>query len=403
MAGTNLRHNLAHLHIEPLLIRLAHREGLAGECTVHNDGTEERRLVNRGAEEAHIVLLPCEGGGGIDAVDVIDLRALVVGQVGVQELLQRGRLKILGGFCHGHDPRPCRSCIRQFMGFRSGPFRGLDGVLHGPARLCGEGDAPGGKPVLHALEQVVRGGVEDHTVDALELQPRVVDVDQLHEGVPRRVVHDGLLVLGLLLRLLPVQLGCSKGVVAIPHGVQQDLVLVRDGDVVLLGVDLGVRQSRDRRCNLLNLVLLIHSVASQMAPIAHQVEVVHLLQLLVEQGLDHGAVRVIDEDHDMGQLHRGRLPYLDTRRQTGQDGPLGRTHQGGGALLVAVVLQVQRHHEALAGGHHSRLPIQQHEAGLLLDQDVSLHVLCHLGFHTFNHGTFFGGLQKDFRKDHVVC
>ena len=81
--------------------------------------------------------------------------------------------------------------------------------------LAGVGAGIGGQQVG---QQLLGVHPKDHPVDGLKLQGVVVEVHQLHQGIPGGV---GLLLLGGEggLELFPAGLGGGQGVVPIPHGV----------------------------------------------------------------------------------------------------------------------------------------------------------------------------------------
>ena len=73
---------------------------------------------------------------------------------------------------------------------------------------------------------------------------------------------------------------------------------------------------------------------------------------------------VVDEDHDVGQLDGGVAADLHAGRDAGEHGALGGADGGAGALLIAVLLQVQLAQQAQAGLAVGQLALQQ-EHGVL--------------------------------------
>ena len=98
------------------------------------------------------------------------------------------------------------------------------------------------------------------------------------------------------------------------------------------------------------LLALGEEPALQVAAPEHQVKVVHLLHGVHGggDGLDAGLVRVVDEEHHVGQLDGGVLPHPDPGRDALQHRTLGGPDQGAGAGGVVVLLQVHSGHQAVA-------------------------------------------------------
>ena len=145
-----------------------------------------------------------------------------------------------------------------------------------------------------------------------------------------------------------------------------------------------------------------HQTAGDVAAAQHEVGVVEARELrrLLHQGLDDGALGIVDEDQDMGQLHRGALPDLEARRDAGDDGPFGGADQGAGALGIVVFLQIQGHDQAMAGVAVGG-PLDEHEALGLLLEDALLEILLHVGLDGGDALGFVGAAQIRFGQDEV--
>ena len=122
-----------------------------------------------------------------------------------------------------------------------------------------------------------------------------------------------------------------------------------------------------------------HVPAADAASAQHQVRVVEQGQGPLEERLDDGGLRVVDEDQDVGHLQDRPPAHLHPRRQAPGVGPFRRADQGRGPRRIAVALQVEGRDQTLARGGVGRAPVDQHEAGLQGPQhplpEVALHVI----------------------------
>ena len=146
--------------------------------------------------------------------------------------------------------------------------------------------------------------------------------------------------------------------VPIPHGVGEHGLA---GGVVEFLKPLGGSPARPGLLDLLGLVLAQQG-AGDPAAVLHQggaVDLGHLLAVdVLGKGLDDLLVRVVDEDHDVGQFD-GAFSRTFIRGDPGQDGALGGPDGGAGALLIAVLFQVQLAQQAQAGLAVGQLPLDE--------------------------------------------
>ena len=200
-----------------------------------------------------------------------------------------------------------------------------------------------GVELLEGGDELLRVHAEDHPVDGLELEGVVVEVLDLHQGVPGGKA--GPLVLGGdLLEILIAGLGGGQGVVAVAHGEQQgghapQAVLALHG-VVAGQAAQGVGQ-------------LVHLPggelpAGEVAALEHEVKVIDPLHGVLGggDGLHTDFFGVVDEQHHVGQLDGGVLPHPHAGGDALQHGALGGPDEGPGAGGVVVLLQVHRRHQA---------------------------------------------------------
>ena len=233
-------------------------------------------------------------------------------------------------------------------------------------------------------------------MDGLKDDPLVVNVVELDEGVPGGMVCPLIFRQGRL-DLLPVGLGGGQAVVAVAHGEEEHGVIA-----VLLFKSILVGELREGGEDVLHVPLPRHKTTGDMAAAQHQVGVVEAGKLLrlLHQGLDDGTLGVVDEDQDVGELHRGPLPDLQPGRDAGDDGPLGGADQGTGALGVVVFFEIKSHDQAVAciavgGAFH------QHEALGLLLQDALLQILLHVGLDGGDTLGLIRAAQIRFRQNEV--
>ena len=144
--------------------------------------------------------------------------------------------------------------------------------------------------------------------------------------------------------------------VAIPHGKIERRLVRRDRPVGLFGL---LCEPRKR---------LIHPVgpgpverpAAHSSPIFHQCELVDLLHLrsLCRKRLDHQAIRIVNQHHNMRQFQRRVLPHPDARRQAAFDRPFGRPHPRLAARLIVIRFEVDLSDQPMAHLSRGQLPFQ---------------------------------------------
>ena len=256
-------------------------------------------------------------------MDVVHLAAVLL-QIGVQEVLQGTHRQLDPGIGNGE--------IARAAGVGVG-----DGMAHALA-LVGVGIE------LHeGRDQLLRLHAEHHPVDSLELQRVIVEVLDLHQGVPRGQVRP-LVLRGHLLQIFIAGLGGSQTVIAIAHGEQQgghsaQAVLVLHGLVAAQALQ-RVGQPAD--------LLFVELPALQAAALHHQIEVVEDLHALLGggDGLHADFLGVVDQQHDVGQLNGRILPHPHPGRDALQHRALGSPDEGAGTRGIVVLLQVHRRHQA---------------------------------------------------------
>ena len=237
---------------------------------------------------------------------------------------------------------------------------------------------------------------EQHPVDGLELQGIVVVIDHLHQcvaGGKRQILLGGL----ALLLLLIAGLGSSQRVVAVTHGEQQGR---HAGDVVLFLHGFIGGQALQSIGHSIDL-LIGQLKAADVAAVLHQVEIIHLLHPLGSgsQGLNNGLVRIVDQQHHVGQLDGRVAAHLGPGRNAIQHGALGGTDQCAGAGGEIVSVQV----------HHTDQAMTDLAVGLLaLDVDQGIgqrlehavrQILLHGVIDILNVLVHVGCLQIGFRQD----
>ena len=170
-------------------------------------------------------------------------------------------------------------------------------------------------------------------------------VHHLHQGVPGG--QRGPLVLRRhLFQVLIALLGGGQGVVAVAHGEQQRRRVLQA--VFLLH---GLRRTHGRQGVRHRVHLFRRQLpALQVAAALLEVEVVQLLHAVRPggQGLDDGPVRVVDQQHHVGQLDGSVLPNPHPGRDTGEHRPLRGPDQGAGAGGEVVLVQIHHADEAMA-------------------------------------------------------
>ena len=130
----------------------------------------------------------------------------------------------------------------------------------------------------------------------------------------------------------------------------------------------------------LDLGRLLYQIPLDVAASLHQVEVIELLRplQLLADGFDHRAARVVDEHQDVGHLQGRVLADPQPGGDALHNGALCGPDQGGGALGIIVILQVQGHDQPLAGfAIHRTAHIGK--AFPLIFQYAGVHIFLHVG------------------------
>mmetsp|Transcript_73608 Transcript_73608/g.193102 ORF Transcript_73608/g.193102 Transcript_73608/m.193102 type:complete len:797 (-) Transcript_73608:17-2407(-) len=314
------------------------------------------------------------------------------GEVGVEPAGQRGGREAEGRLLDDQDCRlglapaeldvvPVRSLVQRVL--VASPN------LHVQALAQEEG--------LGVLQELLRRHPEDEAVDRLELQAWVVDVHELHQREPGRMLWRR----ALPLEILPAPFGRGQRMVSVAHCEQQH-PLIRAG-AVALAEELRVREAPQSCHSALDGLPRRDAVPSEASRALHEVEVVELLVPVPvpHQGLDDGLARVVDEHQDVRQLHGRPLPDGDARRQALLDGHLRGPHERLRALLVGVHVEVELHQEAVARRDDRRLAAEEdhpRRAGL---KDPRLLVLAHLVVDALNDLLVPALVEVDLREDQV--
>ena len=223
-----------------------------------------------------------------------------------------------------------------------------------------------------------------------------MEVHQLAQGVPGGqsvpVLRRGELLLPLV-----ALLGGGQGVVAVPHGEEEHrlvhgAVLGVEGGGVGQGPQGGGHQGH---------ALPVQLPAGDVAAPLHEVEVVHLLHPVLPGGerLDHRLLRIVGQEHDVGQLQRGVLAHRHPGRDAGHDRALGGPHQGGRAGLIVVLLQIHHAHQAPAQPQVVQPPLHIDEGGGQGAEPVFPQVAGHGVVDLHDVGLHVGAVQAALRQD----
>ena len=232
---------------------------------------------------------------------------------------------------------------------------------------------------LHRPQEIDRIYPKNHPMDWRKLQAFVVDIDQLGQGVARRVIHYLALVLRLRLEPLPDGARRGEGVVAVAHRVDQRR--------------LAAREAGDMPSDLVDQRPIVDVPTSKPATPQHQLEIVGQFQVFCAKRLNHRLLRIVDQHHNVRGFQQRFLPHLDPRRQPTLIRTLGRANQLLRSVSVVVLLQVQGNDQSLARRSAPYLPLYQHKPGPLFRQyaafEIRLHPLVNAG-----NGLFAASLPK---------
>ena len=155
--------------------------------------------------------------------------------------------------------------------------------------------------------------------------------------------------------------------VAVAHGVEHGSVVNVDD------------QAPQRGDHLFHQGVILHMPAPYPPAAEHQLGVVESRQVAVEEGLDDSALRIVDEDHDVRDFQGRVAADLDARCQARYHRSLGGADQGAGAVIVAVLLEVESDEQAVARGDVRCLPVDEDESRRQLLQDAPRRVVGHGG------------------------
>ena len=343
-----------------------------------DDRGEQLCLAHGGQEEGDVARPGGQLPGHVGAVDVVDTAAVLL-HIAVQEALEGAHGQLVGGVGDGDGPLA----------------PGVDIAEHVALPLTPPGAGIGGAQGLH---HPLRLHAEDHPVDGLEFQRVIVEVHQLHQGVPGGQIGP-LSLRGEPLLPLIALLGGGQGVVAVPHGKEHDRLV--PGAVA--GVERGRAGQGGQGAGDLDLLILGEFPALNVTAPLHQVEVVQDLHGtgLCGQGLNDRFLRVVHQEHHVRQFHRGIFPHGHSGGDAGEDRPLGGPDGGGGMGLIVVLLQV--HHADEAPPHLSAVQRALHikeGAGVLLKAALPK-IAAHGVVDLHDIGLDVGPLQAALRQDHA--
>ena len=137
-----------------------------------------------------------------------------------------------------------------------------------------------------------------------------------------------------------------------------------------------------------------------MAAVLHQIRVIDLLQGigLFEHRLDDGAVRVVDEQHDVRNFDRSVFADSKARRNALDNGFLGRANERTGAGCVFIAFQINGSNQTAARRCAAGITLGQDETGRQLGQRAVGQILLHGFVDVCNTVCYISVLQIDLRK-----
>ena len=148
---------------------------------------------------------------------------------------------------------------------------------------------------------------EDDSVDRLEYDAVIVDVFDLAESVSCRMSFD-LFRSKSLLDVFPCSLCGSEGVVAVSHGLEDNMACT------VLFLSLVVKGRKSFFCTLK--IFLCNEAACDVTAIHHEVSVVNDFFRRISERLDNRLVRIIDQDKNVRHLDRSVSSDSQARRYT---------------------------------------------------------------------------------------
>ena len=224
-------------------------------------------------------------------------------------------------------------------------------------------------------------------MDRSELQTIVVHVDQLDDGVARRVVHNQRLVFGLRLELLPDGTGGGERVVAVTHRIGHRRF--------------AAREAGDMRGYFVDQLAVVDAPTADPAAAQHQLDVVGFFEIFQEERFDNRALRIVDQHHDMRRLQRRLLPHLYPRRQATLVGALGGADQLLGPVAIIILLKVERDDQPFARRGAPDITLDQHNTGPLLAQHSIRQIFLHPLVDTGDDFFAVGRVEIYLRKNQV--
>ena len=220
-------------------------------------------------------------------------------------------------------------------------------------------ERPAAEPVRrHGGEHVLWGDTLDEPVNRLEIKRFVVDVHELDQRVPPRVVrrHGGP-------DLLPNRLRGREGMVAVAHRVDERW--------------LAGPKCSESTGHPIDRPSVGHVPAAQSTAALHQLEIVRRFQVVLEQRLDDGSLGIVDEHHDVRRF-QGRLPtHGDAGRQAVAVRPLRAANQFPCAWSVVECVEVQGDNQPSSRGRPTDRAFNEHESGRLRFEYTARQVLVH--------------------------
>ena len=231
-----------------------------------------------------------------------------------------------------------------------------------------------GIEVQESLQNRLRLHTEEHPVDGLELQCVVVVVHHLHQRVPGGQVGPFTLRRHLFQIFIALLSGC-QGVVAIAHGEQQRRRTLHAVFLLhLLPAAQGGKGVR-RGINL----LLRQLPAGEMTASLLEVKVIELLHgaALGGHGLDDSAVRIVNEQHHMGQLDGRVLTHPHPGRDPGENGTLRGPDEGAGTGGKVILIQIHHTNQAVADLAVGLYPLDVDQGVCQRTEDASVQIILH--------------------------
>ena len=203
----------------------------------------------------------------------------------------------------------------------------------------------GGIERLKRRQNLFRVHAKQHAMNWLKFQCVVVIIHHFHQRVSLGQ-RCPLLLRRDLLSVFVAGFRRGQRVVPVAHGKQQRrgilhaifLLHLRRGAQALQRVGRGIHLGLGQK------------PTGEVASALLQVKVIELFHVpvLPSQRLDHCSVRVVDQQHHMGQLNGRVLPDLDPGRDAGENGPLRGADQRTGARRIVILVQINHADQTVA-------------------------------------------------------